>query len=135
MQKTYKATYLYIIKAVMLFAAMITAFLAFNFGLMFFNPPSWVFLIVNTILGLFTLLFLFMQLTSKAPVFTFSESGFKYKRKTYNFSEIKQFKKASGGSEPELVLNNGTEVPLELSWFVKKGRKEIESILESKING
>lgn len=135
MQKTYKATYLYIIKAVMLFMAMITAFLAFNFGLMLLNLSPWVFYAVNIVLSLFVLLFLFMQLTAKAPMLTFDNDGFKYKRKNFSFSEIKQFKKASGGSEPELVLQDGTEVPLELSWFLKKDRKEIEALLEEKING
>jgi len=135
MQKTYKATYLYIIKAVMLFMAMITAFLAFNFGLMLLNLSPWVFYAVNIVLSLFVLLFLFMQLTAKAPMLTFDNDGFKYKRKNFSFSEIKQFKKASGGSEPELVLEDGTEVPLELSWFLKKDRKEIEALLEEKING
>lgn len=135
MQKTYKATYLYIIKAVMLFMAMITAFLAFNFGLMLLNLSPWVFYAVNIVLSLFVLLFLFMQLTAKAPMLTFDNDGFKYKRKNFSFSEIKQFKNASGGSEPELVLQDGTEVPLELSWFLKKDRKEIEALLEEKING
>ena len=88
MQKTYKATYLYIIKAVMLFMAMITAFLAFNFGLMLLNLSPWVFYAVNIVLSLFVLLFLFMQLTAKAPMLTFDNDGFKYKRKNFSFSEI-----------------------------------------------
>ncbi|MFD0964364.1 hypothetical protein [Pseudofulvibacter geojedonensis] len=137
MQKTYKATYLYVIKTSAMFAAMITAFLAFNFGMMMLNVviPTWVFIVVNIILSLFALLFLFMQLTAKAPVFVFHDTGFKYKRKTIEFSEVANFKKASGGSEPELVFKNGKEYPLELSWFLKKDRKEIEAILEERING
>lgn len=137
MQKTYKATYLYIIKTSAIFAAMITAFLAFNFGMLMLNVvvPMWAFIIVNIILSVFTLLFLFMQLTAKAPMFIFYETGFKYKRKTIEFSEIAEFKKASGGSEPELVFKDGKEYPIELSWFLKNDRKEIEAILDKRING
>lgn len=137
MHKTYKATYLYVIKTVMMFAAMVTAFLAFNFGMMMLNAmiPFWVFIVVNVILSLFTIIFLFMQLTAKAPMFIFSDDGFTYKRKTIAFTEIATFKAASGGSEPELVFKDGKEYPLELSWFLKKDRKEIEAILEERING
>lgn len=137
MHKTYKATYLYIIKTIMMFAAMVTAFLAFNFGMMMLNVviPFWAFIAVNIILSLFTLVFLFMQLTAKSPMFIFHDTGFKYKRKTIEFTEIDRFKKASGGSEPELVFKDGKEYPLELSWFLKKDRREIEAILEERING
>ena len=65
----------------------------------------------------------------------FYETGFKYKRKTIEFSEIAKFKKASGGSEPELVFKDGKEYPIELSWFLKNDRKEIEAILDKRING
>lgn len=137
MHKTYKATYLYAIKASAMFAAMVTAFLAFNFGMMMLNAmiPFWIFLVVNIILSLFTIIFLFMQLTAKSPMFIFNETGFTYKRKTVEFTEIAKFKAASGGSEPELVFKDGKEYPLELSWFLKKDRKEIEAILEKRING
>ena len=84
MHKEYKATYLYILKAVMFVAAMLMAFFLFNFALMTFSMPVWVFAIVNIVFGLFTIIFLFMLFTSKKPGFVFNEKGFKYKRKKIN---------------------------------------------------
>ena len=69
MHKEFKATYLYIIKAIMLFAAVITSFLVFNFLMMLLQAfiPIWLFYIINGVFVLFLLIFLFMQLTSKKP--------------------------------------------------------------------
>jgi len=131
MHKEFKATSLYIIKAVMLFAAVITAFLVFNFIMMLLNAfiPMWLFYVLNIVFALFTLLFLFMQLTSKKPGFVFHDDGFKYKRKNINYIDIKSFIPSQGGSEPEVVFNDNNTHVLELSWFSKKDRHEIEQII------
>jgi len=135
MHKEFKATYLYIIKAVMLFAAVITAFLVFNFIMMLLNAiiPIWLFYTLNIIFSLFTLLFLFMQLTSKKPMFKFDETGFKYKRKQIKYTDIKHFIPAQGGSEPEIVFHDNNTYVIELSWFLKKDRQEIEQIIATNI--
>lgn len=135
MHKEFKATYLYIIKAVMLFAAMITAFLAFNFGMMLLNVilPGWLIYVVNIVFALFTLVFLFMLITSKKPGFVFNDNGFKYKRKKVEYASIKKFIKAKGGSEPEIIFHDDNSLVLELSWFLKKDREEIENIIASNI--
>lgn len=135
MHKEFNATYLYIIKAVMLFAAVITGFLVLNFIMMLLNAliPIWLFYILNVVFILFTLLFLFMQLTSKKPGFVFHDDGFKYKRKTIQYSDIKTFIPAQGGSEPEVVFKNNSSQVLELSWFLKKDRKEIQKIIATNI--
>ena len=67
-----------------------------------------------------------MQLTSKKPGFIFNDNGFKYKRKDIKYSEIKSFIPAQGGSEPEIVFKDNSTYVLELSWFLKKDRQEIE---------
>lgn len=135
MHKQYNATYLYLIKATMLFAAVIAAFLAFNFLLMMLQAiiPTWLFYIINGIFVIFLLLFLFMQLTGKKPGFSFNETGFTYKRKHINYTDIKSFIPAQGGSEPEIVFHDGSTYVIELSWFVKKDRQEIEHIIASNI--
>ena len=135
MHKEFKATYLYIIKAVMLFAAVITSFLVFNFIMMLLNAiiPIWMFYTLNVIFALFTLLFLFMQLTAKKPGFIFHEDGFKYKRKNIQYSEIKRFIPAQGGSEPEVVFHDNNTHVLELSWLLNKDRQEIEQIIATNI--
>jgi len=135
MHKEFKATYLYIIKAVMLFAAVITAFLVFNFLMMLLQAliPVWLFYIINGIFTIFLLVFLFMQLTAKKPGFTFDETGFKYKRKHIKYTDIKRFIPAQGGSEPEIVFHDNNTHVVELSWFVKKDRQEIEQIIASNI--
>lgn len=135
MLKEFKATYLYIIKAVMLFAAVITAFLAFNFLMMLAQAfiPIWLFYIINGVFIIFALIFLFMQLTGKKPGFEFDKNGFKYKRKYICYSEIKRFIPAQGGSEPEVVFHDDTTYAIELSWFIKKDRQEIEHIIASNI--
>jgi hypothetical protein len=135
MHKEFKATYLYIIKAVMLFAAVITALLIFNFLMMLLQAfiPIWLFYIMNGIFVLFLLVFLFMQLTGKKPGFEFDNEGFKYKRKHFKYTDIKRFIPAQGGSEPEIVFHDNTTHVIELSWFVKKDRQEIEQIIATNI--
>ena len=135
MHKEYKTTYLYIIKAIMMFAAVITSFLVFNLIIMILNAliPTWLFYTLNVIFILFTLLFLFMQLTAKKPGFTFDDNGFKYKRKNILYTEIKSFIPAQGGSEPEIVFHDNNSYVLELSWFLKKDRQEIEQIIATNI--
>jgi len=135
MHKEFKATSLYIIKAVMLFAAVITSFLVFNFIMMLLNAfiPIWLFYTLNVVFVLFTLIFLFMQLTSKKPGFVFHEDGFKYKRKNIQYSEIKNLIPTQGGSEPEVVFHDNNTHVLELSWFSKKDRQEIEQIIATNI--
>lgn len=119
----------------MLFAAAITAFLVFNFLMMLLQAliPTWLFYIINGIFIVFLLIFLFMQLTSKKPGFEFHDNGFKYKRKQFKYSDIKQFNPAQGGSEPEIVFHDNTTYVLELSWFVKKDREDIEHIIATNI--
>jgi hypothetical protein len=135
MHKEFKATYLYLIKVIMLFAAVITAFLVFNFLMMLAQAfiPTWLFYIINGIFIIFTLLFLFMQLTGKKPGFQFDDNGFKYKRKYIKYKNIKAFNPAQGGCEPEIVFHDNTTYVIELSWFVKKDRQEIEHIIASNI--
>ena len=135
MHKEFKATYLYIIKAIMVFAAVITSFLVFNFIMMILNAliPTWLFYTLNVVFILFTLLFLFLQLTSKKPGFIFHDDGFKYKRKNIQYTEIKRFIPAQGGSEPEVVFHDNNTYVLELSWFLKKDRQEIEQIIATNI--
>ncbi len=135
MHKEYKATYSYILKSIMLFAAVITGFLILNFIIMLLNfiIPIWLMYVLNVVFALFILLFLFMQLTSKKPGFIFNENGFKYKRKEIKYSEIKSFIPAQGGSEPEIVFNDNSTYVLELSWFLKKDRQEIENTIELNI--
>ncbi len=135
MHKEYKATYSYILKSIMLFAAVITGFLILNFIIMLLNfiIPIWLMYVLNVVFALFILLFLFMQLTSKKPGFIFNENGFKYKRKEIKYSEIKRFIPAQGGSEPEIVFNDNSTYVLELSWFLKKDRQEIENTIELNI--
>lgn len=135
MHKEFKATYLYLLKAVMLFAAVIAALLAFNFLMMLMQAfiPIWLFYIINGIFVIFTLVFLFMQLTGKKPGFEFNDSGFKYKRRHITYDSIKRFIPAQGGSEPEIVFQDGSTYVIELSWFVKKDREEIEEIIATNI--
>lgn len=119
----------------MLFAAVITAFLVFNFLMMLLQAfiPIWLFYIVNGIFIVFLLIFLFMQLTGKKPDFEFHDDGFKYKRKQFKYTDIKSFNPAQGGSEPEIIFQDNTTYVIELSWFSKKDRQEIEHIIESNI--
>ena len=135
MRKTYTATYLYIIKMVMLSATVIAAFLIANFAMMFLNKivPDWFPWVVNIIFILIGLLFLFMQLTAKKPTFMFDEEGFKYKRKTIKYNDIKRLIPAQGGSEPEVVFKDNQTYVLELSWFLAKDRKEILAIIAQNI--
>lgn len=136
MHKNYTATYLYIIKVVMLSAAVIAAFLVFNFFFMVANGilPNWFPWIANMIFIVFGVVFLFLQLTAKKPSFTFTDDSFKYKRKNIKYSTIERLIPAQGGSEPEVVFKDKSTYVLELSWFLKKDRIAIRQTIESNIN-
>lgn len=136
MPKKFTATYLYILKSVLLFALVITAVIMFNFLMMLLNAliPIWLFYILNGIFVLFTLVFLFMQLTNKKPVFIFDDLGFTYKRKHFKYQNIKHFIPTKGGSEPEIVFHDNSTQVIELSWFLKKDSEAIEQIITSNIN-
>ena len=136
MHKSYTATYLYIIKVVMLSAAVIAAFLVFNFFFMVANGvlPNWFPWIANIVFVIFGIVFLFMQLTAKKPSFTFTEDSFKYKRKNIKYIDIARIIPAQGGSEPELVFKDNSTFVLELSWFLKKDRLAITLTIESNIH-
>lgn len=81
--------------------------------------------IVGIILGLAILLILLRW----KPQVSINDKTLRTNRFKRDFSEIKSYHKGRGGSEPYVITHDGKQLDLELSWFSKRDREEIESII------
>ncbi len=80
---------------------------------------------VGIILGLAILLVIFRG----KPQVSINEKTLRTNRFKRDFSEIKSYHKGRGGSEPYVITHDGKQLDIELSWFSKRDREEIESII------
>ena len=132
----YFAGGLYFIKSLTQVALAAFGLFGFDFAVFILsqNVHQAVLISFNIVFCLVLLYFIFMIATSKTPSFLFSEEGFKYKYKKVAYSDIESLIPAKGGSEPELVLKNGSTLVLELSWFLKNDRTLILKTITDNIS-
>ena len=138
MEKSYKPTQLYFLKTIGLTVATIAAFVFFYFfySLFTISLPKVAIVVINILFGIFlliALLFIVLNILKGKPTLHLTEEYIKIKYKKIPFENIKAYHKAKGGSEPEILTKDNKNYILELSWFTKKDRKEIEAYLISKI--
>ena len=139
MNKSYKPTQLYYLKTIGLVVATLAAFVFFYFfySLFTLSLPKAAIIIINIFFGLFliiALLFIVLNILKGKPTLVLTDAYIKIKYKKILFENIKAYRRAKGGSEPEIVTKDNTNHILELSWFTKKDRVEIETYLRSKIS-
>lgn len=138
MEKLYKPVQLYLLKTLGLSGAVIGGFvfIYFFYALLTSNLPLILIIIINVIFGIFCLiaiLFIILNLLNGKPTIKISEEYIQLKSIRIPFKNILEYKKAKGGSEPEIVTEDRTYI-LELSWFKKKDRKEIEEVILQKLS-
>lgn len=138
MEKSYKPTQLYFLKTIGLTTATIAAFVFFYFfySLFTISLPKIAIIVINILFGIFlliALLFIVLNILKGKPTLHLAEDYIKIKYKKIPFEEIKAYRKSKGGSEPEIVTTDNKTYILELSWFTKKDKAEIEAYLISKI--
>jgi hypothetical protein len=88
---------------------------------------------LDIIFGIIGLLFILLILLRGKPQITINETRIKTNRFRKNFDELASYHPSRGGSEPYVISKDGKQYDIELSWFSKKDRQEIESFLQERI--
>ena len=85
--------------------------------------------LVNGFVGIILLLAILLVIVRGKPQVTINDKTLRTNRFKKDFSELKSYHKGKGGSEPYVISNDGEQYDIELSWFSKKDRNEIEKII------
>ncbi|WP_299433040.1 hypothetical protein [uncultured Aquimarina sp.] len=134
--KQYRPTLLYSIK---IFGLVVGAgFSVFIFSLFldivsFFVESS---LFEKIIFILLIIVFIgaaFLIIRSNNPSISFNKDYMTIGRQEIAYDFIENLYPAKGGSEPYIITTDGEKIDLEISWFRKKDRIEIEKIILEKI--
>ena len=67
------------------------------------------------------------------PQITINATTLRTNRFKRDFSELKSYHTGRGGSEPYVISHDGKQLDIELSWFSKRDRKEIEAFIIQQI--
>ncbi|WP_378180662.1 hypothetical protein [Aquimarina sp. SS2-1] len=134
--KKYRPTLLYIVK---IFGLIIGAAVAVFIVSLFLDVIS--FLVQSSIFEKSVAIFLifllvvaaFLIIRSNNPAISLDDNYIIIGRQQIQYDQIKAFYAAKGGSEPYIIINDGTKIDLEISWFSKKDRSEIEKTILEKI--
>ena len=135
MERKYKPTSLYLIKTIGLTVATLAGFVfIYTFYSLFTAGLNKIaIIIINVfflIFFLIAILFIILNLLKGKPSIITGEDYIKLNYRKFLLSDIKEFRKSKGGSEPLIVMMNNDSHTLELSWFKKEDQKEIIEFLE-----
>jgi hypothetical protein len=83
--------------------------------------------------GLIAFVSIALILLRGKPQVTINNKTLRTNRFKKDFSDIKLYQKGKGGSEPYIISHEGKQYDIELSWFSKKDRAEIETLIEQQI--
>ncbi len=89
--------------------------------------------VVNIVFGIISLLFILLILLRGKPQIAINETMIRTNRFKKEFDELASYHPSKGGSEPYVISNEGKQYDIELSWFSKKDRQEIEAFLSERI--
>lgn len=89
--------------------------------------------ILNGLFGIISILTIIYVLLTGKPRVTINDTTLRTNRFKKDFSELKSYHKGKGGSEPYVITKDGKKFDLELSWFSKKDRQEIESLIMNQL--
>ncbi|AXG69379.1 hypothetical protein KORDIASMS9_01599 [Kordia sp. SMS9] len=89
--------------------------------------------VMNIVFGIICLLFILIILLRGKPQITINETMIRTNRFKKKFEELASYHPGKGGSEPFVLSKEGKQYDIELSWFSKKDRKEIEAFLTERI--
>jgi len=88
---------------------------------------------INIFVGIIAFLIILVVILRGKPQIVLNATTLRTNRFKRNFSELKSYHKSKGGSEPYVISHDGKQFDIELSWFSKKDRKEIESFIIQQI--
>lgn len=92
-----------------------------------FEKSVFIFLIILLIVAAFLII------RANNPTIIFTNDYIRVGRQEIRYDQIQKFYTAKGGSEPYILTKEGHKVDLEISWFTKKDRIEIENMVLEKI--
>ncbi|MEM6685649.1 MAG: hypothetical protein AAF617_07670 [Bacteroidota bacterium] len=88
---------------------------------------------LNILFGAIGLLFIAIILLRGKPAITINDTAIRTNRFKKNFDELASYHPGKGGSEPYVISKEGRQYDIELSWFSKKDRTEIESFIKARV--
>ncbi|MDY8136942.1 hypothetical protein [Aquimarina sp. 2201CG5-10] len=134
--KTYKPSLLYLIKIFGLLVFASFSVLIFNlfFDVIgYFLKSSLFELIILIVVIILFVITSYFSILSNNPIIKFSDTHIIASNQEIAYDQIRDFFPSKGGSEPYIITSEGIRVDLQLSWFRKKDRIEIEDTLLKKI--
>jgi hypothetical protein len=139
MEKSFRPIQLYALKTFGLAFATIAAFVFIYllYSLVTLSLPVYIAVIIHVLFGillLVALLFIVLNFLRGKPTISISETFLKYKYRKILFENIKTYKPARGGSEPEIITKDEQSFTLELSWFKKSDRLEIDQHIKDHVS-
>ncbi|MBQ4818915.1 hypothetical protein [Aquimarina sp. MMG016] len=134
--KTYKPTLLYFIKifGLIVFVLFSIFIISLFFDIIaYFLKSSWYELAVIILVNILFLVGSYFTIISNNPIIKFRDTYVIIGNQDIKYAEIEDFFSSKGGSEPYIMTSGGSRIDLQLSWFRKKDRIEIENTLKEKI--
>lgn len=89
--------------------------------------------VINGIFGLIAFVSIALIILRGKPKVTLNKTTLRTNRFKKDFIQLKSYHPSKGGSEPYVISHEGTQHDIELSWFSKKDRKEIETFILQQI--
>lgn len=141
-EKKYYSQFAYFIKAILIIAVLCFGFvlatqvshkIAKTLSIEFRRNLVAIEYIINGFIGLISVLFILIIILRGKPQITINDKTLRTNRFKRDFSELKSYHKEKGGSEPYVISHDGKQFDIELSWFSKKDREEIETLIQRQI--
>jgi hypothetical protein len=89
--------------------------------------------VINISVGIICLLTILLIILRGKPNVIITETSIKTNRFKKNFDELKSYHPGKGGSEPFVISKDGKQYDIELSWFSKRDRQEIEAFIKDRV--
>jgi len=134
--KTYKPVWLYFLKIVgLIFCALVASFFVYLLlsSVTFFIKSPMLDQIFKIVVILIFSIAILLIVRGNNPRIRLNSDFFVISGHQFYYAQIKEYTPSKGGSEPYLITKEGNKIDVELSWFKKKDRLEIEKILLEKI--
>lgn len=89
--------------------------------------------VMNGVFGIIAFGSILLILLRGKPAITLNYKTLRTNRFKKDFADIKSYHPGRGGSEPYVISHDGKQYDLELSWFSKNDRKEIETFIQERM--
>lgn len=142
MKKEYVANYFYYYKSILILLTIVAAYFTASLFANFVGKQSAMLFKVNPELGIriFEIIMIVLCIAiagliilRKKPKIVITEEMIKTNRFSIRFASIASYNRGRGGSEAYFLTKSNKRKDLELSWFTKADREEIETYIEKTV--